>query len=76
MPVRTTVDIPKPLHDELRHRAERSGTSIRALIIHAVEQVYSEGRKSAPVTGPLVSGRGKLGPQFPKDENPHELVFS
>ena len=76
MSVRTTVDIPKPLHDELRNRSERSGTSIRALIIHAVEQVYSEGRKSVPVTGPLVRGRGKLGPKFPKDENPHELVFS
>jgi len=76
MSVRTTVDIPKPLHDELRHRAERSGTSIRALIVHAIEQVYSEGRKRAPVTGPLVRGPGKLGRKFPKDENPHEFVFS
>jgi hypothetical protein len=28
------------------------------------------------VTGPLVTGPGKLGPAFPEDENPHDLVFS
>ena len=76
MAVRTTVDIPEPLHDRLRHRAERSGTSIRALIIRAIERVYSEGRKGECVTGPLVAGPGKLGPAFPEDENPHDLVFS
>jgi len=74
--VRTTVDIPKPLHDELRHRAERSGTSIRALIIHAVEQVYSEGRKGAPVNGPLVRGRGKLGPSSLKTKTLMSSFFS
>ena len=76
MAIRTTVDIPEPLHDRLRHRAERSGTSIRALIVRAIEQVYSEGKKSAYVTGPMITGSGKLGPKFPKDENPHDLVFS
>ena len=76
MTVRTTVDIPEPLHDRLRHRAERSGTSIRALIIRAIEQLYNEGKKGEYVTGPLVSGPGKLGRAFPEDENPHDLVFS
>ena len=76
MAVRTTVDIPEPLHDRLRVRAERSGSSIRALIIRAIEQVYSEGKKGDYVTGPLVSGPGKLGPAFPENENPHDLVFS
>ena len=76
MAVRTTVDIPEPLHDRLRHRAEQSGTSIRALIMRALDQTYSEGEKGALVTGPLVAGKGKLGPSFPKDENPHDLVFS
>jgi hypothetical protein len=76
MAVRTTVDIPEPLHDRLRLRAERSGASIRALIIRAIEQVYSERKKGDYVTGPLVTGPGKLGPSFPKDENPHDLVFS
>ena len=76
MAVRTTVDIPEPLHDRLRVRAERSGTSIRALIIRVIEQVYSEGKKGDYVTGPLVTGPGKLSPAFPEDENPHDLVFS
>ena len=75
MAVRTTVDIPEPLHDVLRHRAERSGASIRALIIRAIEQAYSEHKKGAYVTGPLIRGKGKLGPAFPQDENPHDLVF-
>jgi hypothetical protein len=73
--VRTTVDIPEPLHDRLRHTAERSGTSIRALIIRAIDQAYGSG-KGTPVTGPLITGPGKLGPEFPTDENPHDLVFS
>jgi hypothetical protein len=76
MAIRTTVDIPEPLHDKLRQRAHRCGTSVRALIIGAIEQVYSENKKGKYVTGPLVNGRGKLGPAFPEDENPHDLVFS
>jgi hypothetical protein len=76
MPIRTTVDIPEPLHDTLRHRAKQSGVSIRALIIMAIEQTYSERGKGAYVTGPPVKGNGKLGPSFPQDENPHDLVFS
>ena len=76
MAVRTTVDIPEPLHDRLRQRAERSGVSIRSLIVRAIEQVYSEQKTGSYVTGPLVSGPGKLGPAFPEDENPHDLVFS
>jgi hypothetical protein len=76
MAIRTTVDIPEPLHERLRHRAERSGTSIRALVIRALEQVYREGGKGSYVTGPPVAGPGRLGPDFPLDENPHDLVFS
>ncbi len=76
MAIRTTVDIPEPLHDRLRQRAERSGRSIRSLIVDAIEQVHGERRKGSHVTGPLVTGPGKLGPKFPEDENPHDLVFS
>jgi hypothetical protein len=75
MAVRTTVDIPEPLHDRLRHRAEQSGTSIRSLIVRAIEEVYSEPKAGAYVTRPLVAGKGKLGPAFPENENPHDLVF-
>ena len=76
MPVRTTVDIPEPLHHALRERAERSGTSIRSLIVRAIEQTYSKPRRGTYVTAPLVKGPGKLGPAFPTDENPYDLMFS
>ena len=54
MAVRTTIDIPEPLHDRLRDRAERSGTSIRSLIVHAIEQTYPGAAKGRRVTGPLI----------------------
>jgi hypothetical protein len=76
MPVRTTVDIPEPLHDALRHRAQQTGVSIRSLIIGAIEQTYQQRNTGAYVTGPLIQSKGKRGPAFPKDENPHDLVFS
>lgn len=76
MAVRTTVDIPEPLHERLRRRAESSGTSIRSLIVRALEETYSSKGKGKRVTGPMVRGKGKLGPRFPTDENPHDLIFS
>lgn len=76
MAIRTTIDIPEPLHEELRARAARQRTSIRALIVGAIEQAYAGDRERTPVTGPLVVGKGALGPAFPVDENPHDLVFS
>jgi len=75
MAVRTTVDIPEPLHDRLRDRAERSGTSIRSLIVRALEETYAAPRKGKKVTGPLISGAGKRGPRYPVDENPHDLII-
>ena len=76
MAVRTTLDIPKPLHNALRRRAQESGTSIEVLIIRALQRSYTGRGKGKYVTGPMVGGRGKLGPAFPTDENPHDLVFS
>jgi hypothetical protein len=75
MAVRTTVDIPEPLHDRLRQRAESSGASIRSLIVRAIEETYAEPKKGERVTGPLIRTKGKLGPRFPVDENPHDLVI-
>jgi hypothetical protein len=60
--VRTTVDIP----ETLQHKSYESGK--------ALEQVYCE-RKQRKVTGPLVKVRGKMGPRFPTDENPHDLIL-
>lgn len=76
MAIRTTIDIPEPLHDKLRDRAERSGTSIRSLVIRAIEDAFTDSGKRGHLTGPPVSGPGKLGPAFPQNENPHDLVFS
>ena len=75
MAVRTTVDIPQPLHDRLRKRSEQTGTSMRALIVRALEQAYSAPKKSAYVTGPLITGKGKRGPRYPVDENPYDLFL-
>jgi metal-responsive CopG/Arc/MetJ family transcriptional regulator len=76
MPARTTVELPESLHERLRERSRTSGVSIRSLIVRAVEQTYAEPKKGKPVTGPMIRGEGKLGPRFPVDENPHDLVFS
>ncbi|HWB33530.1 MAG TPA: hypothetical protein VG714_10170 [Acidobacteriaceae bacterium] len=76
MSVRTTVDLPEPLHQRLRDRAERSGASVRSLIVNAIEQTYPGPAKGRPVTGPLIRSGGKRGPRYPTDENPHDLVFS
>jgi metal-responsive CopG/Arc/MetJ family transcriptional regulator len=75
MAVRTTVDLPEPLHDRLRQRSEASGASIRSLIVSALEETYADTRKKRKVTGPLIRVKGKLGPRFPTDENPHDLVI-
>jgi hypothetical protein len=76
MAVRTTVDIPESLHERLRRRAESSGTSIRALVVRALEETYADKSKGRRVTGPMVRGKGKLGTRFPTDENPHDLIIS
>jgi hypothetical protein len=76
MAIRTTVGIPEDLHDLLRHRSEQSGSSIRSLILRALEQTYQSPNWGRYVRGPLVTGSGKLGPAFPKNENPHDVVFS
>jgi hypothetical protein len=75
MPVRTTVDIPEPLHDRLKLRAQSTGSSIRSLIVRALEETYAEPKKGERVTGPLITTKGKLGPKFPVDENPYDLLF-
>ena len=72
--MRTTVDISDALHEILRHKAEESGNSIGALIVHAIEQTYAQS-KGKYVTDPMIKSKGKLGPRFPTEENPHDLVF-
>lgn len=76
MPVQTTVNIPEPLYELLLLRAEETGASINSLILRAIEQAYQRPGKRKRLTGPMIKGRGKLGPAFPTDENPYDLVFS
>jgi hypothetical protein len=58
--------------------AAQSGTSMRALIPWALEETHSRKCKGAYVTGPMIKRKrgAKVGPLYPKDENPHDLVFS
>jgi hypothetical protein len=73
--VKTTVELPEDLHEELRRRAENAGTSVQSLIVIALEQTYKKLKKPNFVTGPLVKGKGKLGPLFPVDDTPHDLIL-
>jgi hypothetical protein len=76
MSVRTTVDIPEPLHHELRKRSQQTGESMRSLIVQALDQSYGSNKKKGKyVTGPLINSKGKLGPRFPVDENPYDLFL-
>jgi hypothetical protein len=78
MPVKVTIEIPQALHDRLRQRAESTGTTMRSLILRAIEDRYPATeaiKKGERVTGPLVIGPGKRGPRFPVDENPWDLVI-
>src|ERR1039458_10011448 len=75
--MRARVDIPEALYATLRERAARAGVSIDSLIVQTLEQSYLPGRKQREgtrVTGPMVRIKGKLGPRFPVDENPHDLI--
>jgi hypothetical protein len=59
MSVRTTIDIPDDLHAELRRRAAAEHTSIRSLVISAIEAKFRP-KPPRTVTGPLI-GMGKAG---------------
>jgi hypothetical protein len=80
MPASATIELPESLHERLRECSEISGASIPSLIVQAVEDAYADTGKRPPKTGrrvtlPLIRVKGKLGPRFPVDENPHDLVI-
>ena len=81
MSATTIVELPQPLYDRLRERAETSGASIPSLIVQAVEGAYADSEMATQKTGrgvtlPLIPAGGQRGPLYPVDENPHDLVFS
>jgi len=77
MAIRATIELPEALHAALRHKAAQSATSVRRLILEAIEEKYEHKREGAYVTEPPIKRKpgGKLGPLFPKDENPHDLIL-
>jgi hypothetical protein len=64
--VRTSLDIPAPLHRRLHEAAARRGCSARQLILASIERVVAEELPRAPrrVDLPLVrsAGRGIISP--------------
>lgn len=76
MSVRTTIDLADDMYAALRRRAADERTSIRALIVDAIESRYRL-TPSKPVTGPLVGKRGaKPAPGSPDRENPYDVLFA
>jgi metal-responsive CopG/Arc/MetJ family transcriptional regulator len=75
--MKVTLEMPESLHARLRERAAREGVSMRSLVVEALERDYpqQESQKGRRVTGPMVRVKGKLGPRFPVDETPHDLIL-
>ena len=76
MPLRIFSKIPEALYDRLQRQAERSGTSMDSLILGAIKQIHNDSEKGKYVTGPLITGSGKLGHSFPHNETLTGLFFS
>ena len=75
MSVRTTIDIPDRLYEALRRQAVTEKTSIRSLVIEAIEGRFRRKRQS-PVLKPPVPGSGRPGPRCPDRENPYDVLFT
>jgi hypothetical protein len=43
--MRVTLDIPDAIHAELKRRAAAEGTTMRALILRAIDEVLQESRE-------------------------------
>lgn len=76
MSIRTTIDIPETLYDTLRSRSEQTGASMRSLIVQAIELTYSPEKQGTLLTGPIVKGKGKLGPLGEGDVNVNAFLLS
>jgi hypothetical protein len=76
MSVRTTVDLPDDVYRDLRLRAAAQQTSIRSLIVEAIESRYRPRKHRKPMTGPPLPGKSKPGPACPDKENPYDFMFA
>lgn len=75
MTIRTTIDLPSALHERLRREAHESRTSMKRLIVAAVEDRCRTNKQRRILTGPLVTKPLKLGPRFPDKETPYDLLL-
>jgi hypothetical protein len=75
MNIRTTVEIPVPLHSSLRKEAQRKRVSMRSLIVDAIAEKYGVPNDRVLLTGPVLKGTGRPGPRFPVDETPYDLLL-
>jgi hypothetical protein len=73
--IRTTIDLPVALHAQLRRQAVAGGTSMKKLIVRALEHNGRPATAKRTYRGPLINGKGRLGPRFPKDETPYDLLL-
>lgn len=74
--VRTTIEIPGDLYEALRHCAATEQTSIRSLVIDAIEAKFKRKEKRQPMLSPPVPATGKPGPLSPDTANPYGISFA
>ena len=56
--MRTTVDIPDPLYRELKGKAAKEGTTVKELVLRAVQsELHTPPKKSAPRTSPVIESK-------------------
>jgi predicted DNA-binding ribbon-helix-helix protein len=57
--MKTTIDIPDPVLDEVRKLAEREGTTVKALVERGLRRVLTDDRKRSAFTLRKASFKGK-----------------
>src|SRR3954465_4628601 len=68
--MRTTIDLPDKSDDTLPRMAAEEHTSIRSLVLQAIEKPYQTRKKAKRTTAPLLPRKRKPGPQCPDREKP------
>lgn len=73
--IRTSLDIPALLHQQLQEAARRKGCSARSLIIRAIErEIRAEPATRTRIQLPLVPGKGD--PIRLTNEEIYDIIFS
>ena len=57
--MKTTIDIPAPVLDEVRKLAEREGTTVKALVERGLRRVLADDRKRSAFTLRKASFKGR-----------------